>query len=115
MLPLPNCLPLPTGTIPASGLPRLTLPLPTPQINTQQISGSKLQVVSYERVVKVLGVEDMPNYHKLKLWPLAEQQAARDGSLQGLSPGRRLMAVAARLEALWADLTKRKPLPLPSR
>ncbi|MFH7600640.1 hypothetical protein WDV06_36935 [Streptomyces racemochromogenes] len=55
----------------------------------------------------------MPNYRKLKLWPLAEQEATKEGLLLGLSPGRRVIAIGERLERLWADLNNRKPLPLP--
>lgn len=63
----------------------------------------------------VLGVEDMPNYRKLKLWNLAEQEATKEGLLQGLPIGRRIIAIGQRLDKLWADLNNRKPLPLPPR
>lgn len=104
MLPLPpSGLPLPSVS--------MTLPLPKPS----PLMGNLPLPNSGARLVRVLGVEDMPNYRKLKLWPLAEQEATKEGLLLGLSPGRRVIAIGARLERLWADLNNRKPLPLPTR
>lgn len=112
MLPLPGALPLPLPTSSTSlplPLPKAALPLPGAglMLPAPKPAGRTTKVA-------VLGVEDMPNYAKLKLWGLAETSLRNDPRMQGAGPGERIRLIGARLEEIWDDLQKtRLPLPLP--